>query len=66
MLKSPHITQALVVAMAAGNSVKEVSDEWSKVEQIVHMSSSLTADVRQDIEKKRAVVEVLVNYQNTT
>lgn len=52
MLNSPHITQAVIVATAAGNSVKEVSDGWSKIEQVVHISSSLTAKVRQAIEKK--------------
>lgn len=52
MLKSPHISHAVAIAIAAGNSVKEISDGWSKVEQVVHMSGSLPTNIRKDIEKK--------------
>lgn len=52
MLKSPHINHAVAIATVAGNSIKEISDGWSKVDQVVHMSGSLTTDVRQFIEKE--------------
>lgn len=52
MFKSPHINRAIAIAIAAGYMVKEVSNGWSKIDQVVHMSGSLTTDVRQSIEKE--------------
>ncbi|AWH87773.1 hypothetical protein [Limnobaculum parvum] len=52
MISSPSISHALVIAVSAGNRVKEVSDSWSKVEMVIHMSDVLTSDVRRTIEKE--------------
>lgn len=47
---SPHIERAVKIAIEAGNSVKEISEGWSKVKQVVHMASRLTAAVRDEIQ----------------
>jgi len=52
MTKSPHVDHAVQLAIAAGNSVKEISEGWSKVQQVVHMTSRLTADLRKEIERQ--------------
>ncbi|MBB5407661.1 hypothetical protein HDG34_001593 [Paraburkholderia sp. HC6.4b] len=49
---SPHIDHAVQIAVAAGNSVKEVSEGWSKVRQVVHMTSRMSEAVRNDIQSQ--------------
>lgn len=51
-IMSPHIDRAVQIAIEAGNSVKEISEGWSKVRQVVHMASRLTAAVRDDIQRQ--------------
>lgn len=50
MCKSPYIVHAIDLATSKGNSVSDIMDGWSKVEQVVYMSSILTNEVRQLIE----------------
>ena len=49
-IKSPHIEHAVQIAIGAGNSIKEVSEGWSRVQQVVHMSSKLTISLRDEIQ----------------
>ncbi|MBM1023792.1 hypothetical protein EIC82_20805 [Enterobacter sp. A11] len=50
MSKSPYIDHAIDLAKSKGNSINDIVDGWSKVEQVIYMSSPLTNDVRQIIE----------------
>ena len=46
---SPNIDHAVQIAIRDGNSIKEVSDGWTKVKQVVHMSGRLSPLVRNKI-----------------
>jgi hypothetical protein len=46
-IKSTVIEQAVQLAVAIGNEVVEVSEGWTKVEQVVHMKRPLVASVRE-------------------
>ena len=50
MSKSPHIDHVIDLAANDGNNVKDIIEGWSKIEQVVYMSSKLTNDIRQLIE----------------
>lgn len=50
MSKSPYIDHAIDFAKRKGNSINEIVDGWSKVEQVIYMSSPLSNEVRQLIE----------------
>lgn len=50
MSKSPYIDYAIALAKSKGNSINDIVDGWSKVEQVIYMSSPLTNEVRQLIE----------------
>ena len=52
MTKSPNIDQAVQIAVAAGNAVKEISEGWSKVQQVVHMAERMPASVRDEIQRQ--------------
>jgi hypothetical protein len=52
MTKSPNIDQAVQIAVAAGNTVKEISEGWSKVQQVVHMAERMPASVRDEIQRQ--------------
>lgn len=52
MTKSPYIDNAVQIAIAAGNSVREISEGWSKVQQVVHMAAKLTDSVRAEIQSQ--------------
>ncbi len=43
---SLRIDAAISLAIDKDNSVKELSFGWSKVQQVVHMTSELTANLR--------------------
>ena len=47
---SPNIDRAIQMAIGDGNSIKEVSDGWSKVKQVVHMNGKLSPFVRSEIQ----------------
>ena len=49
-IKSPNINGAVQLAIRAGNSVKEVFEGWSNVQQVVYMSNGLTVAVRDAIQ----------------
>lgn len=49
---SPHIDCAVQIAISDGNSIKEISDGWSKVKQIVYMNRKLTPLVRNEINRR--------------
>ena len=51
-IKSPHIDHAVQIAIKAGNSVKEISEGWSRVQQVVHMTCGLSEVVRDDIQRQ--------------
>ena len=50
MSNSQYIDRAIALAINGGNSVKNIVEGWSKVEQVVYMSGKLTSDVRHLIE----------------
>lgn len=50
MTKSPKIDRAVQISIAAGNTIKEISDGWSMIQQVVHMTSGLSVDVRDEIQ----------------
>jgi hypothetical protein len=52
MTKSPNIDRAMQIAIASGNAVKEISEGWSKVQQVVHMSERMPASVRDEIQRQ--------------
>jgi len=52
MMKSPHIDHAVKIAIAAGNTIKEISEGWSKVQQVVYMTDRLSAAVRSEIQRQ--------------
>lgn len=51
-IKSPHIDRAVQIATGTGNSVREITEGWSKVQQVVHMAGPLTIDVKHDIQRQ--------------
>ena len=50
-IKSLGIDRAVQIAIEAGNSIKEISEGWSDVQQVVCMENGLTAAVRNDIRR---------------
>ena len=52
VIKSPHIERAVQIATNAANSIKEISEGWSKVQQVVHMTGKLTLAVRNEIQQQ--------------
>lgn len=49
-LKSGQILRAVKIAMEGGNYLAEISDGWSKVQQVAHMGKELSPTARQRIE----------------
>lgn len=49
---SPNIDLAVQIAIRDGNSVKEISEGWSKVKQVVHMNGKLSPLVRIEIQRQ--------------
>lgn len=49
-IQSVSIANAVQIATEDGNAVKEISDGWTKVSQVVHMSDMMSPVVRQRIE----------------
>jgi hypothetical protein len=52
MIKSPHIARAVQIAIVAGNTVKEISEGWSKIQQVVHMTDRLPSVVCDEIQRQ--------------
>lgn len=52
MIKSPYIKHAVVLALAAGYKVDNISAGWSKMNQVVEISGKLTPELRQSIESQ--------------
>lgn len=50
-IKSLGIDRAVQIAIGAGNSIKEISEGLSDVQQVVCMENGLTAAVRNDIQR---------------
>ena len=48
---SSSIERALQIATATGNSIAEVTEGWTKVRQVVHMTRPLSSDARDLIRK---------------
>jgi hypothetical protein len=46
-IKSTVIEQAVQLAVSAGNEVVEVSEGWTKVDQVIHMKKPLVVSVRE-------------------
>lgn len=51
-IQSAFIDNAVRIAIEEGNSVKEISEGWTKVNQVVHMAKKLSPKVRQRIERE--------------
>jgi hypothetical protein len=49
-IQSTSIADAVQIAIEEGNAVKEISEGWTKVSQVVHMTSKMSPIVRQRIE----------------
>lgn len=45
-IKSSLIERATQAAVSHGNAILEVSEGWSKMNQVVHMRSPLTAELK--------------------
>lgn len=50
-IKSPDIDRAVQIAIEAGSSIKEITEGWSNVQQVVYMANGLTGAVRDDIQR---------------
>lgn len=50
MSNSQCIDHAIALAIDSGNSVKDIVEGWSKIDQVIYMSGPLTNDVRLHIE----------------
>ena len=48
-INSQNIIHAVQIAIDAGNSVKEISEGWLKVQQVIYMKYRLTSVVRKKI-----------------
>ena len=57
-INSQNIIHAVQIAIDAGNSVKEISEGWLKVQQVIYMKYRLTSVVR----KKIALEEPTLRY----
>jgi hypothetical protein len=51
-IKSPYIDHAVQIAIGSDNSIREVSEGWSKVQQVVQMANRLTVAVRDEIQRQ--------------
>lgn len=51
-IKSPHIERAVRIAVGAGNPVREVTEGWTKVHQVVHMRDVLVPALRDYIQRE--------------
>lgn len=49
---SPNIDLAVFIAIGDGNSIKEISEGWSKVKKVVHMNEKLSPLVRSEIQRQ--------------
>lgn len=49
-LKSRQILRAVKIAVEDGNHLVEISDGWSKVQQVAHMGKELSQPTKQRIE----------------
>lgn len=49
-IQSVSIASAVQIAIEEGNAVKEISDGWTKVSQVVHMTEKMSPVARQRIE----------------
>lgn len=52
MTKSPDINRATEIASSAGNEIREISEDWTTVDQVVHMAAGLTDTVRAEIQRQ--------------
>jgi hypothetical protein len=49
-IQSVSIASAVQIAIEDGNAVKEISEGWTKVNQVVHMTDKMSPIVRRRIE----------------
>ncbi|MDY4385616.1 hypothetical protein [Pectobacterium aroidearum] len=52
MTISPYINHAIDISLSEGNSVKEVSDGWSNMEQVIFFSKKMSQSLRLEIKNK--------------
>ncbi len=50
--KSSSIEKALKIAIDSGNSISDISENWSEVNQVVYMSKELTNSIREKIKSQ--------------
>jgi hypothetical protein len=46
---SNEITKAVQLSIEAGNKVMEISSDWEKVRQVIHMQKPLSAELKDKI-----------------
>ncbi|MFP1787610.1 hypothetical protein ACLEDP_17425 [Lonsdalea quercina] len=52
MTKSPYIDHVIELSLAEGNSVKEISDGWSNMEQVIFLSKKMSRSLQLKIKKE--------------
>ncbi|GLQ51350.1 hypothetical protein ACFFJT_09105 [Dyella flava] len=51
-IQSVSIASAVQIAIEEGNAVKEISEGWTKVAQVVHMTGKMSSDTQRRIESE--------------
>lgn len=49
-IQSVSIASAVQIAVEEGNAVKEISEGWTKVDQVIHMADKMSSNTRRRIE----------------
>ncbi|KAA8998184.1 hypothetical protein FJU30_17375 [Affinibrenneria salicis] len=56
-IKSPHIKHAVKLSLSAGNSIREISDGWSDVNQVIYLSRKMSTELRKQIEQAEPLLK---------
>lgn len=52
MTNSPHINHVIELSLAEANSVKEISDGWSNMDQAIYFSKKMSQELQLKIKKE--------------
>ncbi|MGI8488884.1 hypothetical protein QWJ20_10130 [Pectobacterium sp. S5] len=52
MNKSSYIDHAIELSLAEGNSVKEISDGWSNMDQVIYFSNKMSQELQLKIKEE--------------
>ncbi|WP_174872294.1 hypothetical protein [Pectobacterium polaris] len=52
MTKSSYIDHAIEFSLAEGNSVKEISDGWSNMDQVIYFSKKMSQELQLKIKRE--------------